>query len=887
MRKFNTPSQNISLLLFGFVCFSFFSIAISEAAETVKLQLKWKHQFQFAGYYAAIEQGYYAEEDLDVILIEGKPGGNEIEEVLSGRADIGVGMSDILLARFQGKPLVVLANIFQHSPVILLTTKESGYISPQDLYNQKVSMSPFVKSAELQAMFTNEGISIDKITLIKPSWNLDDLIYKKVDAIAGYISSQPYTLKKRNIPYNVISPTTYGIDFYGDNLFTSESEIKEHPKRVASFRKASLKGWQYALANPEEIVELILSKYKGGNKNLSREFLQNEAAVYQKLILPEFVEIGHMNPGRWKHIAETYIKLGMADKKYSLKGLLYNPKPVRFDWGHRVVKWGGVAISIGFGTTLLFMFFNRRLKREIKDRRQTEKQLRESEERFKVLYDYAPLPYQSLDANGHFVEVNQTWLELVGYRKDEVIGKSFAEFLHPDWADHFKKNFSKFKSIGEILGVEFQLQKKDGDLIWVIFDGKIRRNHVGTFIQTHCVFTDITKQKQLNKKLEEQELILQKAHKMEAIGTLAGGIAHDFNNILSAIIGFSELAKDDIPADSNAADDIDQVIIASRRAADLVQQILTFSRKSDHCLELLAPHLIIKEALKMLRSSLPVTIDILEDIDIESGTIMADPTNIHQIIVNLCTNSLHAMEKEKGTLSVSLHQKEVSAKEIMGEQDIAPGSFIVLEVSDTGSGMDKTTLERIFDPYFTTKEVGKGTGLGLAVIHGIIHDYRGFIRVKSELGKGTSFYVYFPVSQQKTPATAGIEPVESLPSGTERILIVDDESMIININRTVLDRLGYKVSVTTDSLDALDIIRTDPDRFDLIVTDQTMANMTGAELAQEILKINHNMPIILCTGYSSVLSQEEALELGIKKYMTKPVNRKTLAKVVRQVLDQK
>lgn len=289
----------------------------------------------------------------------------------------------------------------------------------------------------------------------------------------------------------------------------------------------------------------------------------------------------------------------------------------------------------------------------------------------------------------------------------------------------------------------------------------------------------------------------------------------------------------------------------------------------------------------MLRSSLPVTIDILEDIDIESGKIMADPTNIHQIIVNLCTNSLHAMEKEKGTLSVSLHQKEVSAEEIMGEQDIAPGSFIVLEVSDTGSGMDKTTLERIFDPYFTTKEVGKGTGLGLAVIHGIIHDYRGFIRVKSELGKGTSFYVYFPVSQQKTPATAGIEPVESLPSGTERILIVDDESMILNINRTVLERLGYKVSVTTDSLDALDIIRTDPDRFDLIVTDQTMANMTGAELAQEILKINHNMPIILCTGYSSVLSQEEALELGIKKYMTKPVNRKTLAKVVRQVLDQK
>ncbi len=392
------------------------------------------------------------------------------------------------------------------------------------------------------------------------------------------------------------------------------------------------------------------------------------------------------------------------------------------------------------------------------------------------------------------------------------------------------------------------------------------------------VAKDITDQKRL-----EEELF--QAHKMEAVGTLAGGIAHDFNNILSAILGYSELAKQDLPKDSRAGDDIDQVIKSSKRAADLVKQILTFSRKSNQHLEPVAPHLIIKEALKMLRSSLSTTINIVEDIDTECGEIMADPTSIHQIVVNLCTNSLHAMENEKGILSVSLQRKEISAEEITGEPDVSPGPFVVLEVNDTGQGMNQATTERIFDPYFTTKEVGKGTGLGLAVIHGIIQDYHGFIRVKSELGQGTTFYVHLPVLQQEISTKDETKTAELIPTGTERILVVDDESMIVNINKTVLERLGYKVSTTTESLDALEKIRTDPDQFDLIITDQTMPDLTGAELAQEILKITPNMPIILCTGYSSVFSKEVALAIGIKKYAKKPLDRTTLAKIVRQVLD--
>lgn len=644
------------------------------------------------------------------------------------------------------------------------------------------------------------------------------------------------------------------------------------------------------------------------------------------------------------------------------------------------------------------------LQEEIMQRKRVEKDLRESEKKYSFLYEEAPLPYQSLDYNGCFLEVNNAWLRLLGFKKEEVIGKSFGEFFLPERKEHFAFDFPHFMHKEEILGVEFEMVKKDGSVILVHFNGKIAHDKDGNFQQTHCIFQDITEhrafEEQIRKSKEEwektfdamgdivtiqdknmhivrankaayqffkeakygelngkycyelftgrseacsgcpilntlksvethsaimthenlgktfrvstsaitteegefeylvhvakditeqirlEEELLQ-AHKMEAMGTLAGGIAHDFNNILSAIIGYSELALLDSPAGSNAARDMEQVIQAGNRAADLVQQILTFSRKSDHCLEPINPHLIIKEALKMLRSSLPSTIQIVMDIDKKCGKIMADPINIHQIVVNLCTNSLYAMENEKGVLHVSLQRKEVSDKEVIGESDVSSGPFIVLEIRDTGHGMDQVTAARIFEPYFTTKGIGKGTGLGLAVIHGIIQDYHGFIQVKSVPEEGATFSVYIPALQEEKPASNEIETTKDSPAGTERILIVDDESMIVNMNKTVLERLGYTVSTTTDSLDALEKVRTNPDQFDLIITDQTMPNLTGAELAQKILKIKHNIPIILCTGYSSILSEGDALAIGIKKYTRKPVDRTTLAQVVRKVLDEK
>ena len=318
---------------------------------------------------------------------------------------------------------------------------------------------------------------------------------------------------------------------------------------------------------------------------------------------------------------------------------------------------------------------------------------------------------------------------------------------------------------------------------------------------------------------------------------------------------------------------------------NLVKQILLFSRKAEQKQQPLQPYLIVKEAMKLLRATLPTTISIDERIDTACGVVLADPTNIHQIVMNLCTNAFHAIEKEKGSITVNLCRKELRTEDIV-TPNISPGSFIELSIQDTGSGMNKKTIEKVFEPYFTTKEVGKGTGLGLAVVHGIVKSLNGFIKVESEPGKGTTFHVYIPAVKEDVITPIDDTEQKDFLGGTERILIVDDESVIVNMNTSMLERLGYMVTGTTSSVDALEKVRNHPDDFDLVITDQSMPNLSGVEMAQEIFKIKPDMPIVLCSGYSAVVTEKDALALGIKRYAIKPVDIKTLSKVVREVLDE-
>ena len=387
-----------------------------------------------------------------------------------------------------------------------------------------------------------------------------------------------------------------------------------------------------------------------------------------------------------------------------------------------------------------------------------------------------------------------------------------------------------------------------------------------------------------SKALAQSERQLQQVMKLQAIGTLAGGIAHDFNNILFPIVGYTELAMDDIPQDNQARQNLEEVLKATTRAKELVQQILTFSRQGGQERKPLLVQSLIKEALKLLRATIPSSIEIEPDVDEGCGHIMGDPTQIHQVIMNLCTNAYHAMQETGGILEVALKEVDISYEESVERVGMKVGRHLELKVKDTGHGMGPDVMERIFEPYYTTKELGKGTGLGLSVIHGIIKNHGGDISVSSQPGEGTVFTVYMPIIDD-VDVEIKPEPSTAATQGNESILLIDDEKQIIDIEQQILERLGYTVTSKTDSQEALEEFAALPEKFDLVITDMTMPKLTGDQLALKLMDIRPDIPVILCTGFNETINEEKALSMGIDKYIMKPIVKDELARTIRTVLD--
>jgi signal transduction histidine kinase/ActR/RegA family two-component response regulator len=401
----------------------------------------------------------------------------------------------------------------------------------------------------------------------------------------------------------------------------------------------------------------------------------------------------------------------------------------------------------------------------------------------------------------------------------------------------------------------------------------------------HRLQREIAEQRRAEEEEKKLNAQVQRAQRMEAIGTLAGGIAHDFNNILTAIIGYTELLRYDLPEDSKAQANLEAIYEAGIRARDLVHQILTFSRQSEEERKPLRISTVIKEALKLLRATLPTTIEIRQNLESESDTVLANPTQIHQVLINLCTNSAQAMREKGGVLEVSLEEADLDLEAAAPNPDVKPGGYAKLTVRDTGSGIAPEIVERIFDPYFSTREPDQGTGMGLAVVHGIVESTGGSITVESTLGKGTAIHILFPrIRGRVTPEARVLSP---FPSGNERILFVDDEKALVDIGVQLLEHLGYRVVARTSSIEALEVFRNQPEKFDLVVSDQTMPNMTGEILAKELIRIRPDIPIVLCTGYSEMISEEKAAALGIKKLVMKPILMREISQTIRQILDKR
>jgi PAS domain S-box-containing protein len=514
--------------------------------------------------------------------------------------------------------------------------------------------------------------------------------------------------------------------------------------------------------------------------------------------------------------------------------------------------------------------------RDITGRKLSDEALRISEGKYPLLVENANDGI-FIAQEGFVKFANRKALQLFERDQADLANIPYSQLIHPGDRSVLSEGKTEGIELEPASGsFSLRIMARSGKEVWVHI------NAVDITWEGKPATLNFVKDISTQKKLEAQ---LIQAHKMEAIGTLAGGIAHDFNNILTSVLGYTQLGLEAVPKDSQPSRDLLEVMKAGRRARDLVSQILTFSRKSTQELEPLDPVPIIKEVLKLLRASIPATIEIKQNIEKTETSIMADPTQIHQILINLCTNAAQAMADRGGVLEVSLTKVFLDSVFASSHPGVVPGEHLLLSVTDTGTGISPTIIDRIFDPFFTTKKRGEGTGMGLAVVHGIVKSYGGHITVYSEVGKGTTFKVFFPSRKGEAHSE---EPVEiTAAKGRERVLFVDDEKPIVDMGKRMLEGLGYSVTSTTSSVEALNLFRDRSEDFDLVITDLTMPKMTGEQLASELIQIRADIPIILCTGYSRDLTQGTQRAPGICAVVKKPLIFHEIAKAIRDVLDER
>jgi len=499
---------------------------------------------------------------------------------------------------------------------------------------------------------------------------------------------------------------------------------------------------------------------------------------------------------------------------------------------------------------------------------QREKELRQSEEKFKSMMEGMSDGAYICSQNYIITYLNPAMKEIVGH---DVTGQVCFQAFH-DREKRCKR--CSFDDIEKGKHVEYEMNFKGDNRTFSIKSSPISQSNGE--IAKLAIFRDITH-------IKEMEAQLRQAQKMESIGIMAGGVAHDFNNLLYMIIGNTELALEDTPIKSSAFENLESIKSAGLKAAGIVKQLLDFSRKADPNLKVIDGVSVIKEALEFLRATIPSTINIVQLLPKDSIAIMGDPIQIHQVFMNICTNASQAMEATGGNLDIIVKQVTFEHHATINHSNLAPGAYLKVIIKDSGSGIPKNIKDQIFDPYFTTKEFGKGLGMGLSVVLGIIKSHNGAISVDSSPNDGTAFTIFLPIISDQPESENG-EP-DVFPKGSETILFIDDEKSLVDMTKKILMRLGYVVDATMDPIKAINLFKENPQTYDLVITDMTMPEMTGLELLEKLKKIRNDIPIIICTGYSSVLDEKKAKKLGVSAYLMKPVPMSKLAKQVRQIMD--
>lgn len=853
--------------------------------ERVTLCLKWYHQFQFAGYYAAQQQGFYRDEGLDVVILEGTPEEPPQKAVLAGRADFGVSDSSIVLSYLKGQPVVVLAAIFQHSPYILLTRADRGFRSPFDLVGRKIMLSGSQGEGELLAMFLREGIEPSRLQIVPHSWNNDDLIEGRVDAISAYATVEVSQLRQRGIEPYAIHAREYGVDFYGDVLFTTAEQVRSHRGRVERFTRASLKGWEYAMSHPEELIELISQMPGVRERGITRDNLAFEAQEMKALILADIVEMGHMNPGRWDRIAQTFVDLGVAKRNFNLDRFLYDPEDVQLrDWMTAILV--GIGLAVAAAVTIGILDFNlrrmvqrrtRELREEIAQREKTEQALRASELRNRVLLESIPDVIFRIDRQGKVVDFEAGPDATARLHLEDMRGRNVSDRLNEETTARALAAITSAFETNETQVFEFQ-------------GGKHPREYEARIVPTGndhalAIVRDVTEEKRRAREEAEFDRQLLETQKLESLGILAGGIAHDFNNLLTGILGNASLAKTEKRMSPAMATCLDQIEAAAGRAADLCKQMLAYSGRGRFVVQNLDLNEIVREMTQLLKFSISKKSELEYDLDPQSLMIFADGSQIQQIVMNLVVNASEALDENGGKIILRTRKLQVSEEQLQSmyaASETKPGEFVSLEVIDDGCGMSEETLGRLFDPFFTTKFTGRG--LGLAAVLGIVRGHHGAIRVESNVGSGTTFQLLLPTVAASQTAVAAKLPARPLWHGSGRILVVDDEEYVRQVTSKMLGTLGFEVVDVSNGQDAVWLVEEEPDGFRLVILDLTMPHPDGIETFVALRRLSPCLPVIMVSGYTDQELKERFSGEAPGAFLQKPFRRAELIEILQSVL---